>query len=233
MYTYTYIHSTIQVVNVVTNWTNYHKCGKIRWTEHLQFQPYEIFRGYTFTVHWPPLFIIYLQVKIHVKTFAVLSKTTKVQSSESSPFTLRILLIKKYHVPTKCVCLYEQATFRNRENFNTTRYLNYGVFRSFEDMEEISTVDSLKLIHTTNPQNKPSILNISSVLLPAKCDSINFKELIGVHYTVVHRMTVKCCYLTAVTAITTIAEQEVKSQRLAKLHVPHGISVITIIRCQW
>ena len=38
----------------------YHKRGKIRWAKHLQFQPYEVFRGNTFMVHWPPLFITYL-----------------------------------------------------------------------------------------------------------------------------------------------------------------------------
>ena len=60
MHTYTYIHSTIQVVNVVTNWTNYRERGKICWAEHLQFQPYEFFCRNTFTVHWPPVCIIYL-----------------------------------------------------------------------------------------------------------------------------------------------------------------------------
>ena len=56
----------------------YHKRGKIRWAKHSWFQPYEVFRGNNFAVHWPPVFIVYLQLKIHRKTFAVLSKTVKV-----------------------------------------------------------------------------------------------------------------------------------------------------------
>ena len=39
---------------------NYRKRGKIRWAKHLRFQPYEVFRGNTFTVHWPPVFITYV-----------------------------------------------------------------------------------------------------------------------------------------------------------------------------
>ena len=55
----------------------YHKRGKIHWAKHLQFQPYEVFHRNTFAVHWQPVFIIYLWLKIHGKTFVVLPKTVK------------------------------------------------------------------------------------------------------------------------------------------------------------
>ena len=55
----------------------YHKRGKIRWAKHSWFQPYEVFCGNTFTMHWPPVFITYLKLIIHRKTFAVNSKTAK------------------------------------------------------------------------------------------------------------------------------------------------------------
>ena len=55
------------------------KRGKIRWAKHSRFQPYKVFHGNTFAVHWPldrpPVFITYLKLKIHGKTFAVSSKT--------------------------------------------------------------------------------------------------------------------------------------------------------------
>ena len=38
----------------------YRKRGKIRWAKHLRFQPYKVFCGNTFAVHWPTVFIIYL-----------------------------------------------------------------------------------------------------------------------------------------------------------------------------
>ena len=56
----------------------YRKRGKIRWAKHSWFQFYEVFCGNTFAVHWPPVFITYLKLKIHRKTFAVSSKTAKV-----------------------------------------------------------------------------------------------------------------------------------------------------------
>ena len=58
----------------------YHRHGKIHWA---RFQPYEVFRGNTFAVYSQPVFITYLQLKIHGKTFAVSSKTANVQPSES------------------------------------------------------------------------------------------------------------------------------------------------------
>ena len=45
----------------------YSKRGKIRWAKHSRFQPYEIFRENTVAVHWPPVFITYLKLKIHGK----------------------------------------------------------------------------------------------------------------------------------------------------------------------
>ena len=36
---------------------NYRKRGKIRWAEHLWFQPYEIFCSNIFAVPWPAVFI--------------------------------------------------------------------------------------------------------------------------------------------------------------------------------
>ena len=36
----------------------YRKRGKICWAKHLQCQAYEVFRGNTFTVPWPAVFII-------------------------------------------------------------------------------------------------------------------------------------------------------------------------------
>ena len=53
---------------------NYRKQGKIHWAKHSQFQLYEVFRGNTFAVHWSSVFITYLKLKIHGKTFAVSSK---------------------------------------------------------------------------------------------------------------------------------------------------------------
>ena len=38
----------------------YRRRGKIRWAKHSQFQPYEVLRGNTFMVQWPPVFITYL-----------------------------------------------------------------------------------------------------------------------------------------------------------------------------
>ena len=55
----------------------YRKRGKIRWAKHSRFQPYEVFHGNTFAVQWPPVFITYVELKIHRKTFAVSSKTAK------------------------------------------------------------------------------------------------------------------------------------------------------------
>ena len=57
--------------------TKYRKCVKIRWAKHSWFQPYEVFCENAFAVHWPPVFIVYLYLKIHGKTVAILSKTTK------------------------------------------------------------------------------------------------------------------------------------------------------------
>ena len=57
---------------------NYHKQEKIRWAKHSRFQLYEVFCGNTFAVYWPPVFITYLKLKIHRKTFAVSLKTAKV-----------------------------------------------------------------------------------------------------------------------------------------------------------
>ena len=59
----------------------YRRRGKIRWAKHSWFQRYEVFRRNTFVVHWPPVFITYLKLKIHGKTFAVLSKTAKTTKS--------------------------------------------------------------------------------------------------------------------------------------------------------
>ena len=39
---------------------NYHRRVKIRWAKYSWFQPYEVFRGNTFVVHWPLVFIVYL-----------------------------------------------------------------------------------------------------------------------------------------------------------------------------
>ena len=41
----------------------YRRRGRIRWAKHSRFQPYEIFRGNTFAVYWPPVFITYLLAK--------------------------------------------------------------------------------------------------------------------------------------------------------------------------
>ena len=41
-------------------WNIYRRRGKIRWAKHSRFQLYEVFRGNTFAVHWPPVFIICL-----------------------------------------------------------------------------------------------------------------------------------------------------------------------------
>ena len=38
----------------------YNPPGKICWAKHSQFQPIEVFRGNSFAVHWPPVFITYL-----------------------------------------------------------------------------------------------------------------------------------------------------------------------------
>ena len=46
----------------------YRRRRKIRWAKHLRFQPYELFRRNTFAVHWPPVFITFLKLKIHGKT---------------------------------------------------------------------------------------------------------------------------------------------------------------------
>ena len=48
--------SNIKVTYIAT----YRRSGKIRWAKQSQFQPYEVFHGNTFAVHWPPMFITYL-----------------------------------------------------------------------------------------------------------------------------------------------------------------------------
>ena len=60
-----------------STYTLYRKRGKIRWAKHSWFQPYEVFHGSTFAVHWLPVFITFLKLKIHGKTIAVSSITTK------------------------------------------------------------------------------------------------------------------------------------------------------------
>ena len=40
----------------------YRRRGKIRWVKHLRIQPYEVFCGNTFTVHWPSVFILLIYV---------------------------------------------------------------------------------------------------------------------------------------------------------------------------
>ena len=67
----------------------YHKRGKIHWVKNSWFQPYEVFRGNTFVVHCPPVFITYLKLKIHGKTFTVSSKTMKTAKVyPSEPFLI-------------------------------------------------------------------------------------------------------------------------------------------------
>ena len=56
----------------------YRKRGKVRWTKHSRFQPYEVFHENIFAVPWPAVFIIKLYLSIHRKTFAVLLNTAKV-----------------------------------------------------------------------------------------------------------------------------------------------------------
>ena len=53
------------------NYSIYRKYGKIRWAKHSRFQPDEVFCGSNLAVHWPPV------LKIHGKTFTILSKTVK------------------------------------------------------------------------------------------------------------------------------------------------------------
>ena len=45
----------------------YHKRGKIHWAKHSRFQPYEVYRRNNFVVHWPPVFITYLKLKLDGK----------------------------------------------------------------------------------------------------------------------------------------------------------------------
>ena len=56
---------------------DYRRRGKIRWTKHLWFQPYEVFCGNTFAMHWPPVFITYLLAKNSWENFRVTLKTVK------------------------------------------------------------------------------------------------------------------------------------------------------------
>ena len=36
----------------------YRKCRKIRWDKHSRFQPYEVFCGNTFAMHWPSVLLV-------------------------------------------------------------------------------------------------------------------------------------------------------------------------------
>ena len=51
------LYETFNIANTCILTVLYRRRGKIRWAKHSQFQPYEVFHGNTFTVHWPPVFI--------------------------------------------------------------------------------------------------------------------------------------------------------------------------------
>ena len=94
---YCMIISRLIIINYVSNHIacviillQYHRRAMICWAKHSRFQPYEVFCGNTFTVHWPPVFITYIQLKIHGKTFAVSSKTTKTAKVYPSKSFIRI-----------------------------------------------------------------------------------------------------------------------------------------------
>ena len=63
---------------IISYMYGYRKRGENLWAKHSRCQPYEVFRGNIFAVHWPPVFITYLKLNIHRKTFVVSSKTAKV-----------------------------------------------------------------------------------------------------------------------------------------------------------
>ena len=104
----------------------YRKRGKIRWAKHSWFQPYKVFCRNTFVVHWPPVFIIYLQLKIHGKTFVVLSKTTKtvkVQPSKSFP-VYGMLSLNYWHIVNKIKIKTISINYftENFKNFSPQRF---------------------------------------------------------------------------------------------------------------
>ena len=53
-----FVTASITGANYYPNANIYRKRGKIHWAKQLQFQPYEVFHGNTFTVPWPALFTI-------------------------------------------------------------------------------------------------------------------------------------------------------------------------------
>ena len=92
------------IVSLIVSQTNYQnyqkpqliaksirKRGKIRLAKHSWFQPYEVFCRNTFAVPWPEVFVTWLYLNIHRKTFTVLLKTMKiaeVNPTNLSPFTV-------------------------------------------------------------------------------------------------------------------------------------------------
>ena len=56
----------------------YHKCGKIRWTKHTWFQPYEVFHRNTFAMPWLASSVYYLTItKYSWESFHVTPKNCK------------------------------------------------------------------------------------------------------------------------------------------------------------